>query len=161
MTGREEDLPSKTRRKQEADALQALGVELARLPPETLAALTLPDRLRDALEALPRTRSREAQRRQRQYIGRLMRDVDVEPLQRAVEESRRPSREDARRFREVESWRDRLLAEGESSLDEFCRSHPAADRAALAATLAQAREGRAGAARRLFRELRRSGGLLD
>lgn len=150
---RDSDPPSKTRRKRDAEALQSLGEALVALPPATLDALQLPERLRDALDALAQIKSREALRRQRQYVGRLMRDVDPEPLQRAVEEASRPGREAARRFRETAAWRDRIAAEGAPAIVRFLAAHPGGDEAALHAALADLQAGRAGAAKRLFRLL--------
>jgi ribosome-associated protein len=146
--------PSKTRRKREAESLQALGEQLARLPKEKLDALGLPDRLREALDALGEITSHGALRRQRQFVGRLMREVDPEPLRAALEAHAQPSREAARRFRATETWRDRLLAEGRPALAAFLAQHPGADAAALEAALEAAQQGRAGAPKRLFRMLR-------
>lgn len=154
MSSRRDDSPSRTRRKHAAESLQALGERLARLPPEVLDRLGLPERLRDALAELDRISSHEAQRRQRQFIGRLMREVDPEPLQAAIEEHDRPNREAARRFRSTERWRERLLSEGAPALQAFLAAHPAADGEALADALAAAGTGQSGAMRRLFRMLK-------
>ena len=153
----EREGPSKTRRKREAESLQALGEALAGFQRKELAPLELPDRLLHALEELGRIKSHEARRRQCQYIGRLMREVDPAPLQAFIEERSRPSRMDARMFKLSEDWRDRMLEGGAPVLQAFLSAHPGTgeqDAARLADTLAAAREGRSGAARRLFRELR-------
>jgi len=71
--------PSKTRRKQEMHALQDLGEALVALDPQRLASLDLPERLTDAIKLARTVTRHEARRRQLQYIGRLMRDVDAEP----------------------------------------------------------------------------------
>lgn len=149
-----DDAPSKTRLKREAESLQALGEELAELPGEVLDTLGLPDRLLVALAELGRISSHEARRRQRQFIGKLMRDVDPAPLRAFLEARKRPSREAAKLFRQTEEWRDRLLAEGSSALRAFLAQHPDADEDALVATIAAAREGRSGAPKRLFRMIK-------
>ncbi|MEJ2514166.1 MAG: ribosome biogenesis factor YjgA [Gammaproteobacteria bacterium] len=155
MSGRRrDDRPSRTRLKKEAGALQELGVALAALPPEALDELDLPEKLRQALDELSGIRSHGALRRQRQYVGRLMREVDPEPLQRALEAARQPAREEARRFRAAEDWRQRLLEGGEEALEAFLAACPAADRKALAQSIAEAAAGRSGASRRLFRRVR-------
>lgn len=149
--------PSKTRRKRDAEALQALGEQLATLSRDDLDRFDLPERLLQALEELGRIRSHEARRRQCQFIGRLMRDVDPEPLQEFLEARSKPTRAAARLFKLTEQWRDRMLDGGDPVLQEFLAAHPsvgAAEAEALAATLAAAREGRSGAPRRLFRELK-------
>jgi ribosome-associated protein len=76
--------PSRSARKRAALAAQKLGESLLHLKPAELDALDLPDELRTALAEGQRLRSRAALARQRQYIGRLMRDVDPEPLERAL-----------------------------------------------------------------------------
>ena len=76
--------PSRSARKRDAEALQRLGVELTRLKPSQLQALTLPESLLEAVLEAQRLRSRAALARQRQYIGRLMRDIDPAPIERAL-----------------------------------------------------------------------------
>ena len=83
MTG-DDKRPSKSQRKKEVHALQDLGVELVALSDERLAALELPERLRDAVMEARRITAREARRRQLQYIGKLMRKVDAEPIRAAL-----------------------------------------------------------------------------
>ena len=79
-----DERPSRSARKREALAAQKLGESLLGLKPVELDALDLPEELRAALAAARRLTSRAALARQRQYIGRLMRDVDPEPLERAL-----------------------------------------------------------------------------
>jgi ribosome-associated protein len=148
------DKPSKTRRKREAETLQALGEALAGLPDETLSTLDLPERLRHALKEYGRISSHEARRRQRQFIGRLMRDVDPVPLRETLAASQQPDREETRLFHLAEHWRDRLLADGEEALRAFLAEHAAAAPEDFGEAVAAARAGRSGASRRLFRMIR-------
>jgi ribosome-associated protein len=76
--------PSKSARKREAHALQKLGEDLVALRAADLARLPLPETLRDAIDEARRLTSRGALARQRQYIGKLMRDIDVAPIQAAL-----------------------------------------------------------------------------
>lgn len=156
MSRARDEGPSKTRQKREAEALQALGEALAELPAAVLASLELPERLLQALEEYGRIGSHEARRRQRQFIGRLMRHVDPAPLQAFLEDRRRPGREAARLFRLAGEWRDRLLRDGDPALHAFVAAYPGADSAALGAALTAAAEGRSGASKRLFRIIRTS-----
>ena len=71
---------SKTKLKAEADAQQDIGVKLTTLPSNKLAQLDLPERLLDAIKEANRITSNGALRRQRQYIGTLMREIDVTPI---------------------------------------------------------------------------------
>src|SRR5687767_5223205 len=75
-----DDLPSKTQRKREMHDLQALGAELVELNEQQLASIELPERLLDAVQDARRMTKFEAKRRQLQYIGKLMRNVDPEPI---------------------------------------------------------------------------------
>ena len=149
--------PSKTRRKRDAEALQSLGEALAAFSRADLAPLELPERLLQAFAELGPIRSHEARRRHCQFIGRLMRDVDPAPLQAFLEARSRPSRSAARLFKLTESWRDRMLEGGDAVLQDFVAAHASLtpqEVHQLEETLAAAREGRSGAARRLFRELK-------
>jgi ribosome-associated protein len=76
--------PSKSSRKRDALALQKLGEELVQLRAAELDTLPLPENLRDAIDEARRLTSRGALARQRQYIGKLMRDIDLAPLREAM-----------------------------------------------------------------------------
>ena len=135
--------PSKTRRKQAMHELQDLGEALVALEPSRLAALALPERLVDAIALARRITQHEGRRRQMQFIGRLMRDVDPEPIRAALAALAAVSHEDRARFAAAERWRDRLLAE-EAALAEFVAAHPGADGEELARMVRDARAERAG-----------------
>ncbi len=76
--------PSKSSRKREAHSLQKLGERLTELRPDELDQLPLPERLREAIDEAKKLKQRGALHRQRQYIGKLMRDVELEPLEAAM-----------------------------------------------------------------------------
>jgi ribosome-associated protein len=152
--------PSKSARKRAAHAAQDLGEALLRLSDAELAALELPEGLREALHAARSISSRAAGVRQRQYIGKLMRQVDPGPIRAALAaRSARDARE-TERFRRIENWRERLIAEGAAALAELARWHPGIDvhewqRRIGAARAERDRGGSTGAAsRELFRALR-------
>jgi len=152
--------PSKSARKRAAQAAQDLGEALLQLPETQLAALELPEGLREALRAARRINSRAAAVRQRQYIGKLMRQVDLEPIRTALAARAARDARDTELFRRTENWRDRLISEGEPALAELVRWHPALDlsewrQRVEAARSERARTGSAGtASRELFRALR-------
>jgi ribosome-associated protein len=81
------DRPSKTRLKRQMHELQQLGERLAALTPAQLARIELPEALREQIELARRITSREGLRRQLQYIGRLMRDVDADAIRLALSAS--------------------------------------------------------------------------
>jgi len=150
--------PSKSARKREALAAQALGEELIGLDDATLDTLALPEPLVAAIREARRISSRSAGVRQRQYIGRLMRTVDLAQVRRLIEARHQAAAGDARHFRSLETWRARLLDEPDA-LEALAREHPQLERAvwqrAIAAAAAErARSGGRGAQRALFRMLR-------
>jgi ribosome-associated protein len=130
--------PSKTRLKQEAHDLQALGHALSELPADRLDALDLAEPLRDALLEWRRTRSHEGRRRQMQYIGKLMRGVDVTPLREAVAAAQLGSARDALALHEAERWRDELIASDDATT-RWLDAHPGADAQRLRSLVRSAR----------------------
>jgi ribosome-associated protein len=116
--------PSKSQRKRDMQRLQQLGAQLADLGPEQWTRLPLEDGLRDALEELRRIPSREARRRQLQFIGRLMRDADATAIAAALERLQQAGLAQVRRLHQLEEWRDRLLAEGDAAVTELLAEHP-------------------------------------
>ena len=155
----EREGPSKTQRKHEMHALQDLGRTLVGLDPGRLATLALPERLVDAIALLRKVSKHEARRRQLQYIGRLMRDVDPAPLREAMSAWDKGSDRDRARFAATERWRDRLLDDPEG-LGAFVAAHAGAPRVALAQLIVDARAERLRGApprrfRALFREIKR------
>jgi ribosome-associated protein len=160
----DDDRPSKSERKRSAHEAQKLGEALIRLNTVDFDALELAEPLREAILEARRLTSRAASVRQRQYIGKLMRAVDLEPIRAALAARSDRAAEAAQRFKRVEQWRDRLIAEGPPALDELMRWRAGIDRVEwlkriAAATAERARQGSAGpACRELFRSLR---ALLD
>jgi len=154
----QEEFVSKTKRKQEMHALQALGVALVELPLSQLDALVLPEPLAAAIREAHRITSHEGRRRHLQYIGKLMRSVDAEPIRNALDELQGRAATGRARHRRVEQWRDRLLGD-DDALTEFAREHAHADLQALRTLIRNARREIAGkrephAQRALFRILR-------
>jgi ribosome-associated protein len=80
----DQERPSRSARKRNAEALQRLGERLLGLKPQQLQRFDLPPPLLEALLETQRLRSRSASARARQYIGRLMRDIDPAPIERAL-----------------------------------------------------------------------------
>jgi ribosome-associated protein len=112
---------SKTRRKQVMHDLQALGEALVDVEPRRLAELGLPETLADAIGQARRITAHEGRRRQMQYVGRLMRGVDPEPIRAALDRWNQVPRAEKERFAALEAWRTRLL-EDPSAIDRFVAS---------------------------------------
>ena len=118
--------PSKTRRKQEMHALQGIGEQLVQLDLKRLMELDLPEALTDAILEARRIHKHEARRRQMQYIGKLMRDVDAAPILEKFDLWSGVTLQDTVRLHLLERWRDRLLAD-EQAFAELARKYPDAD----------------------------------
>jgi ribosome-associated protein len=151
--------PSKSARKRAAHAAQDLGEELMRLREAQLAALDLPEELKEAVRLARRITSRAGGARQRQYIGKLMREVDPEPIRAALSARSAVDARETERFKRVEGWRDRLIGEGTPALVELARWRPEIDQSEWARRVSLAQHERTAgsgtsASRELFRALR-------
>ena len=118
--------PSRNELKKQMQDLQELGEAVAALPVDRLDKLKLDERLRDAIDELRRTRSFEGKRRQVQYIGKLMKHENPEPLREAVASFRVGSATDTLALHQAEYWRDQLLA-GDDALANWVKEYPATD----------------------------------
>lgn len=154
------DEPSKSARKRAAHAAQDLGEQLIRLRDSDLEALDLPERLIDAIRAARSITARGGAARQRQYIGKLMRDIDLEPIRAFFASRSEIDSRESERFKRVEAWRERLITEGAPALGELERWRPGIDRDEWSRRVSAAQEERTrtGATgpsgRELFRALR-------
>lgn len=118
--------PSKTRRKQAMHTLQEIGEQLVELNLKRLAELDLPEGLVDAIMEARNISKHEARRRQMQYIGKLMREVDATPIQEKLASWNGVSLQHTARLHLLERWRKRLLAD-EKACTEFIQEYPAAN----------------------------------
>ncbi|TMH26907.1 MAG: DUF615 domain-containing protein [Betaproteobacteria bacterium] len=144
---------SKTQRKKEMHALQALGIELVELGEAQLDALELPEKLAQAVREAKRIRSHEGRRRQMQYIGRLMREIDAVPIRAQLDALTGQSAEAAARHRRLEALRERLIGD-DGALTDYVASHAGADLQELRTLIRNARrEQEAGRPPRAYREL--------
>ncbi len=119
---------SKTQRKRDAEAAQELGLRLVKLNNSQLAGLPLPDELRRAIDDHKHINHNAALRRQMQYIGKLMRNLDLQPIQHALEQLDGMHRESRALHHQIEQWRDRLISDGDNALEELVLQAPQADR---------------------------------
>jgi ribosome-associated protein len=111
--------PSKSARKRVQLELQALGEQLIGLSDTELASFALDERTVDAIRAARSIRSHGALRRQKQLIGKLMRDLDPAPIRAGLTALRADDLAAKRVFARAEKWRDRLLREGVTALLAF------------------------------------------
>jgi ribosome-associated protein len=134
-----EERPSKSELKRQAHALQDLGEALLELPDERLLTLPMSEILLDAVRELKRTRSHEGRRRQMQYVGKLMRQADTEPLREAVAALQLGRAQDTLALHRAERWRDELLAD-DDALTRWVASHPQTDAQQLRSLVRAARK---------------------
>lgn len=130
--------PSKSQLKRDDAALHALGAALLELPETRLGAIAMSDRLREAFADYRRFPTMEARRRQLQYIGKLLRSEDADPLQQALDAHQRLRDHDTRTLHDAEPWRDRILA-GDEGWQAWIAAYPAGDTRALRGLLVNAR----------------------
>lgn len=112
-------MSSKSERKRQQLELQELGEKLIELKEADLAGLALDEKLREAVRIAASIKSHGALRRQKQYIGKLMRDIDPEPIRAALARLNADDIRDKRLFARAERWRDRLVQGGSDALTEF------------------------------------------
>ncbi|MCE2898765.1 MAG: ribosome biogenesis factor YjgA [Betaproteobacteria bacterium] len=150
---RDFDAPSKSQRKRDSTALQDLGEALVALPAERLAAIELPEALSDAIHEARRISKFGALRRQLQYVGKLMRDVDPAPIRAALDALEGHSRSHTAWLHRLERLREQLV-DADEGWDALAATHPGADLQRLRQLARNARAERAAARPlRAFREL--------
>ncbi len=154
--------PSKTQRKRDSTALQELGQLLTQANAGTLAKCELPDQVLAAIEAYQALPNKHgAQRRQLQYIGKMMRMLDEASLDRIHAQFNRNVEMEKRRFHRVEELRDRLLSGDNKTLTEALSEYPQLDAREIGQLVRQARKEQErgqppGSSRKLFKLLRES-----
>lgn len=163
MTPDQDPKPSKSQLKRESLALQKLGEQLISMPAARFLSIPMPDQLREAVQQARSMTRRRALYRQRQFIGKLMREIDASQIREAIEQDEERQRQNARSFHHIETWRDRLLDQGDILLGELLAEFPAIDRQHIRQLIREAqRERDAGKAprhaRMLFRYLQEIAG---
>jgi ribosome-associated protein len=144
MTDYQNDSPddgyvSKSQRKRDMDALQDLGRELVELSKDTLKKMQLPEDLLTAILDYKRFTAHGALRRQLQYIGKLMRSVDPEPIEQYLKILKGESSEHIAWQKLLERWRDKLMAD-DASQAAFLQDFPETDPKQLHSLVRQARK---------------------
>ncbi|CAA0083318.1 Uncharacterised protein [Zhongshania aliphaticivorans] len=160
MTESEFERPSKTALKKEMQAMQDLGEQLVKLSNNELAKIPIHDEhLSEAISTARRLTSREGLRRQLQYIGKLMRGIDLSEIEAGLAKRDEGQRELARAFHRLEELRDTVVEEGLPGIEKVIAQFPSADRQRLRTLILQsAKDAKANkppaAKRKLFQYLR-------
>ena len=167
MRGRDEETgeflgPSRSQQRREALEVLELAERLLALGERELAAVPMPDALRDLVQDSRRITAQIARKRQLQFLAKNMRREDddvIDAIRRTLQRDRDDARREAARLHRLEAWRERLLEEGDEALAELIAQHPDADRQKLRQLVRNARLEREKqrpphAFRELFRELK-------
>ncbi|WP_064601797.1 ribosome biogenesis factor YjgA [Photobacterium sp. J15] len=133
---------SKSEMKRDMEELQKIGEELVELKPNALAKIPLDEDMLDAIRDAQRFKT-EARRRQLQYIGKLMRQIDVEPIQAALDKLRNKHSQATVQLHKLEQKRDKLIENGDSMINAILVDHPDADRQRLRQLVRQANKEKA------------------
>ena len=121
---------SKSEIKRDAEDLKQLGEKLVNLTKANLTKVPLDDSLKDAIELAQRLQ-KEARRRQLQYIGKLLRSIDAEPIREALEKIENKHNQQQAMLHKLEILRDELVEKGDAALTDLLNEHPSADRQQL------------------------------
>ncbi len=135
----EEEFVSRSQKKRAVEELQKLGAALVDLAPAQLDAMQIPAELLAAVREAQRITSHEARRRQMQFIGKVMRKVDPEPVRAALAGITSQSAAARVRHKRLEDWRSRLIGD-DGELTAFASEHPGADLQTLRALIRNARK---------------------
>ena len=144
MTQEDENSISKSQKKRDMLALQDMGEELVRLSVDTIKKLDLPEQLLSAVMEAKRipTSKHGGFKRQMQYIGKVMRNVDAVPIAEQLEAMKAPNKQQTALHHLAERWRERLL-EDATAVGAFLNEFPEADRATLEQHIRATRDERA------------------
>ncbi|MGB1984668.1 MAG: ribosome biogenesis factor YjgA [Porticoccaceae bacterium] len=150
-----DDLPSRSQLKRDSQELRDLGEQLVLMANSHLEKITLDSSLLAAIKEARRLKNLDARRRQIQYIGKLMRNIDLTEIRYSIDKLNHQSQTFRQYFAMLEQWRDRLIDEGNSAIEEFLIDYPNADRQKIRNLSRQASREKTGSAKtKLFKYLK-------
>ncbi|MGB1327519.1 MAG: ribosome biogenesis factor YjgA [Porticoccaceae bacterium] len=126
-----EDLPSRSQLKRENQEFRDMGEQLVLLANSQLDKITLDDNIKAAIKEARRLKNLDARRRQIQYIGKLLRKIDVTEINHSLEKLNHQSQTFRQHFAKLEEWRNRFIIEGNDAIEDFIAQYPDADRQQL------------------------------
>ncbi|MCK9648023.1 ribosome-associated protein [Haemophilus influenzae] len=121
---------SKSEIKRDAEDLKQLGEKIVNLTKNNLAKIPLNESLLDAIELAQRLQ-KEARRRQLQYIGKLLRGIDVEPIREVLDKIENKHNQQQAMLHKIEKVRDELVEKGDVALTDLLNDYPDGDRQQL------------------------------
>lgn len=125
------DLPSRSQLKREHQELCDMGEKLVLLAKSQLEKITLDDALQAAIKEARRLKNLDARRRQIQYIGKLLRNIDITEVKYSLDKLNHQSQTFRQHFANLEQWRERLIMEGNDAIEDFIAHYPNTDRQQL------------------------------
>lgn len=128
LDAQDDSSKSKSQQKREMAALRKLGERLLDLSEQQLSQLSMDDRLKEAIIAAKQMKRDRARKRQIQYIGKLIRSVDVDVIKIAIEKFDSSSRLHAQQFHKLEKLRAGLMQDDSATIDELFTQHSSIDR---------------------------------
>lgn len=131
---------SKTQKKNDVKALQKMGEQLVELSSDQLKTINLPENLLEAIKDAQQIPQHEAKRRQMQYIGKLMRKINPEPIQNALQNFQMGNHLKTLEFKKIEHWRDELKTGNTQIIEEIINTCPDAQRQLLTQLARNARK---------------------
>ena len=150
-----DDLPSRSQLKRDSQELRDLAEQLVLMANSHLEKITLDSSLLAAIKEARRLKNLDARRRQIQYIGKLMRNIDLTEIRYSIDKLNHQSQTFRQHFAMLEQWRDRLIDEGNSAIEEFLIDYPNADRQKIRNLSRQASREKTGSAKtKLFKYLK-------
>jgi ribosome-associated protein len=124
----ENQYQSRTQKKKQAEALQKLGLKLTRLSIPQLENVALPEKLKTALIEEKSITSNVAGRRQRQYIGALMRDIDPDVIESALLQTQDDVANESESLNAGQIWVERLLTGDSGTIEDLLHEYPGLER---------------------------------
>jgi ribosome-associated protein len=151
--------PNKTQLKVECDEMHKMGEELIALKSVDLDKIHLPEDLEKAIHEARKIKSKSGSKRQRQFIGKLIRSLDHDDISKQLEKIKHIHDTSTASFKKTELWRDRLLSDEHDAVTEIINVYPNIDRQHINQLVRQAlleknNEKPPVAARKLFKYLR-------
>jgi len=122
------DTKSKSQIKREMKDLHTLGEELVNLNKNQLAELPLDSSLQEAITLAQNIKAHGGRKRQLKFIGKLLRNSNADAILHSIQLRQEKERRATARFHHIERWRDRLLEEGDTALEELLKEYPRIDR---------------------------------
>ena len=124
----DDDWVSKSQRKRECDDVQELSDKLVTISIDELTHIVMDDVLRSAIEEAHRIKSHGALKRQKHYIAKLMRSIEIEPISRQLQNILHKDDIHGAVFKRLERWRDSIIENGDKGIQNFLTEYPSADR---------------------------------